>query len=243
MQGRSSEIPKLRQERSLGDIVGDAFTILFSDLPVLAKLVAPAVLVGIAGSLVVYGVGSDDENLATAILYIELPLLLVAFQVVSAAVIARLNARDQGRELDSGDALDLAQEKFGDVVTASLRSTAIVFLLSATVIGLPWAIKRLVKWAFIVQSIVVDGQTSETALSYSESMVQGRWWITFGRIVACALILLLPAAILSQAISAIVPGVLGVIASHATDFVTLPFGMITSTLIFFDLKLRKGPAV
>ena len=99
------DLPRLRQTRALGAVIGDAFSILFSDLPVLAKTVAPAVLVSVAGALIIYGLG-DDEALTTIALYIELPILLIAFQLVSAAVIARLDARDHGRELESGDALD-----------------------------------------------------------------------------------------------------------------------------------------
>jgi hypothetical protein len=232
------DLPRLRQTRALGAIIGDAFSLLFSDLPVLAKTVAPAVLVSVAGGLVIYGLG-DDETLTTIALYIELPILLLAFQLVSAAVIARLDARDHGRELESGDALDVAQERFRDVVSASLRATGIVFLLSITVVGMPWAVKRLVKWAFIIPSIVVDAQTGETALAYSESLVLGRWWVTFGRLAASTLVLLLPALVVNQVILAAIPGVAGVILSHVTDFITLPYGMITTALLYFDLKARR----
>lgn len=234
-----AELPQLRQQRDLGAVIGDAFTILSSDLSSLAKTVAPAVLVSVAVSLVLYGL-RNDQTLTTIAVYVALPFLLIAFQLVSAAVIARLNARDQGRELESGDALDVAQDRFGDVISASVKATGIVFLLSLTVVGIPWAVKRLVKWAFIIQSIIVDGQTGETALAYSESLVLGRWWVTFGRLLGTWLVLVIPTVILNQVVLAAVPGVAGIIASHATDFVTLPFGMITTTLIFFDLKLRSN---
>jgi len=115
-----------------------------------------------------------------------------------------------------------------------------VVLLSLTLIGIPWAIKRLVKWAFIIQSIIVDGQEGEPSLAYSESMVEERWWITFGRLVASGLVVGLPVVIVSQAILLTVPGVLGIIASHIPDFLALPYGIITSTLIYFDLKTRKA---
>jgi hypothetical protein len=71
-------------------------------------------------------------------------------------------------------------------------------------------------------------------------MVEGRWWITFGRLVASGLVVGLPVVIVSQAILLTVPGVLGIIASHIPDFLALPYGIITSTLIYFDLKTRKA---
>jgi len=197
------------------------------------------VLVNIAIGLIALAV-EDDEELANVIIVLTLPVQLLAYQLVSAAAVANLNSRDLGREIDSGDALDVAQERFGDVVGASLRAIGIVVLLSVTIIGVPWAIKRLVKWAFIIQSIIVDGQGGEGSLAYSESLVQGRWWATFGRLLASAIVVGLPVVIVSQVILAAVPGVLGVIASHLPDFIALPYGIITATLIFFDLKQRKA---
>ena len=231
--------PGLRRERNLGAIIGDSFSLLFGHWGGLARIVAPAVLVNVAVGLLAYAV-EDDEALSGVLLVAALPVQLVAFQLVSAAAVAGLNSRDQGGEIDSGAALDSAQERFGDVVGASLRATGIVVLLSLTLIGIPWAIKRLVKWAFIIQSIIVDGQEGEPSLAYSESMVEERWWITFGRLVASGLVVGLPVVIVSQAILLTVPGVLGIIASHIPDFLALPYGIITSTLIYFDLKTRKA---
>jgi hypothetical protein len=229
----------LRQERDLGAVIGDSFSILFAHWPSLAKTVAPAVLVSLAASLLAYGV-QDSDVLYTIVVLAALPVQFVAYQLVSAAVIANLNSRDMGREIDAGDALDVAQDRFTDVVSASVRATAIAFALFVTIAGIPWAIKRLVKWAFIIQSIIVDGQTGDASLAYSESLVLGRWWVTFGRLVACGLIVGLPAVIVSEVILLAAPGVIGIIASQVTDFLALPFGIISTTLIFFDLKSRKA---
>jgi hypothetical protein len=229
----------LRRERDVGAIIGDSFILLFGHWGGLARIVAPAVLVNVAIGLLAYAV-EDDEALSSVLLFAALPVQLVAFQLVSAAAVAGLNSRDQGREIDSGAALDSAQERFGDVVGASLRATGIVVLLSVTLIGIPWAIKRLVKWAFIIQSIIVDGQRGEPSLAYSESVVEGRWWITLGRLVASGLVVGLPVVIVSQVILLAMPGVVGIIAAHVLDFLTLPYGIISTTLIFFDLKTRKA---
>jgi hypothetical protein len=229
----------LRRERDISAVISDGFALLFPNWSTLARTVTPAVLVNIAASLIVFGVAGDEE-VAQAVLLATLPFQILAYQLVSAAVIAHLLSRDQGRNLDSGDALDVAQDRFGDVVGASVRAVGISVLLAMTVVGLPWAIKRGIKWAFIVQSIIVDGQPGEPSLKYSEALVQGRWWNTFGRLLTAGLILLLPAVILSSLVQLAIPGVIGVILSHATDFLTLPYGMITTTLIFFDLKLRKA---
>lgn len=229
----------LRRQRDLGTVISDSFSLLFSDWPRLARMVAPAVMVNLAVSLIAFGV-KDNDALVIAVVYLTLPVQFVAYQLVSAAVIAQLNSRDLGRDLDVGDALDVAQDRFGDVAGASLRSAGITILLAVTVIGLPFAIYRFVRWAFIIQSIVVDGQKGEASLAYSAALVQGLWWVTFGRLLVSAIVLGVPAVIISIAIQEAVPGVLGVIASHSPDFLVLPFGIITTTLIFFDRKLQKA---
>lgn len=234
-----TETVPLRRQRDLGSVIGDGFSILFRHWAGLARTVAPAVLVNLAVSLLIFGV-EEDEVLASLVSLAGLPVQFVAYQLVSAAVIASLNSRDLGREIESGDALDIAQQRFGDVLGASIRATGIIVLLSITIVGLPWAIKRLVKWAFIIQSVIVDGQGGEPSLAYSESLVLGRWWVTAGRLLVSGLVVGLPAVIVSQIILGAVPGVIGVIASHATDFVALPFGIIVTTLIFFDLKQRRS---
>jgi hypothetical protein len=63
--------------------------------------------------------------------------------------------------------------------------------------------------------------------------------VTFGRLAASTLVLLLPALVVNQVILAAIPGVAGVILSHVSDFLTLPYGMITTALLFFDLKSRR----
>jgi hypothetical protein len=230
----------LRRQRDLGAIFNDAFSLLFAGTAGYAWMVAPAILVNIALTLVAFGL-DEEPLLRDGVLFVSLPIRLVAYQLVSAAVIASLDARDRGRAIASGDALDVAQSRFGDVVSASLRSTAIVFLLGVTVIGIPWAIKRVVKWAFIVQSIIVDGQRGEPSLAYSEALVRGHWWRTFGLLTTITLFGLMATLVLSQIVLVVVPGLGGVILAHAVDLLVLPFGIIATTLIFFDLKQRKGP--
>jgi hypothetical protein len=232
------ELPRLRQQRDLGSIIGDGFTLLTSRWPLLAMTIAPAILVSVALSLIQYGL-RDETALNLLILFLSVPISIIAFELASAAAVVQLNALDSSRTMTASEALDAAQERFGDVVSASLRSTLIVFLLLVTVIGIPLGIHRAVKWCLMVPSIMLDGQTGETALDYSASLVQGRWWRTAGRLLVTGLIAGVPALVLGGVIASAVPGVAGVILSHVPDLLVAPFGIITVTLIFFDYKLRR----
>ena len=229
----------LRRQRDLGTVISDSFTILFASWSILAMIVAPAVLVGLAFSLIEYGVG-DDELVTALIILASLPVQFVAYELVGAAVVAQINGRDLGQTMAAGDALDVAQDRFGDVIGAAVRSTAIVFLLAITIVGIPWALKRGVEWAFLTEAIIIDGQKGEPSLAYSAALVLGNWWSTFGRLLVAGIVIGIPTVMLSSLIALAVPGVIGIIASSVPEFLALPFGIIATTLIFFDLKLRKS---
>jgi len=229
----------LRRQRDLGTVISDSFTILFASWSILAMIVAPAVLVGLAFSLIEYGVG-DGEAITVLILLASLPVQFVAYELVGAAVVAQINGRDLGQTMAAGDALDVAQDRFGDVIGAAVRSTAIVFLLAITIVGIPWALKRGVEWAFLTEAIIIDGQKGEPSLAYSAALVLGNWWSTFGRLLVAGIVIGIPTVMLSSLIALAVPGVIGIIASSVPEFLALPFGIIATTLIFFDLKLRKS---
>ncbi|MPZ48671.1 MAG: hypothetical protein GEU75_05050 [Dehalococcoidia bacterium] len=232
-----TELVTLRQPRDLGRVISDSFAVLGATWTQLCVVVAPAVLVSILIALISVLV-ADVVWLSTVFLLISLPIDLMAYELVSAAGIALLIAREQRQDISTGDALDAAQDRFRAVIVAAFKTTAISVLLCLTIIGIPWAIKRLVLWAFIIQAIMLDRQTGEASLGYSAGLVKGHWWNTFGRLVACFLVAGIPALIVSQIVLEAVPGTLGLILSSTASFISLPFGIIATTLLYFDLKVR-----
>jgi hypothetical protein len=63
-----------------------------------------------------------------------------------------------------------------DVVWTLVRSTLILFALTISIIGLPWAANRSVRWMFGAQAAVLGGIRGKTALDNSAAAVRGRWW-------------------------------------------------------------------
>jgi hypothetical protein len=164
----------------------------------------------------------------------------VASGLVSAAAIALLIAKDSGRATSIGIALDAAQDRAGDVAYATLKSLAIFTLLFVTVIGIPWAIKRLVLWMFVVQAVMIDGQTGSSSLAYSATLVKGRWWRTTGRLFVCFVILGFPFIAAAVATSLLAAGLLESVLGAALSFIGLPLGIIATTLVYFDLKVTAA---
>lgn len=246
---------ELRRERMLGEIVSDAFTIYFAYWRQMATIAIPAVLVSVAFSLLILAVTGDSSSGAFAetesdsldidgwvilITLISLPFQFVAYQLVSGGGVAFMDETDQGKTLAPAEALDAAQARLGTLLRAALRATVIAFLLTITIIGLPLAIWRLVRWIFLSQVIMVDGTQGEQVLAQSAALVQGRWWNTLGRLLVTGLIVTIPVGILGGAFEAAFPGVVGTILSASTGLISIPYGIIATTLMFFDLKIRKA---
>ncbi len=56
-----------------------------------------------------------------------------------------------------------------------LRAYFIVLVLLVTVIGLPWAIRQLVRYQFIPHAVAYDGEDGAGSLRRSSELVRGRW--------------------------------------------------------------------
>jgi Vacuolar protein sorting-associated protein 62 len=63
-----------------------------------------------------------------------------------------------------------------DLVWTLARGWLIVLALTISIIGLPWAVNRSVRWMFGSQAAVLGGIRGKTALDDSATAVRGRWW-------------------------------------------------------------------
>ena len=265
---------ELRKQRNLGDIVSDAFTILFAAWKPLAMIVIPVVAFTVATQLILYAVGDDisdaifaqeefqekvedyvdrldadadaawDWDISPISVIVLAASVLIGFiltVLTSAALVSYLDRSDRGEQVTSADALDDAQDRLGPLIGATLRAALICFLLAITVIGIPFAIYRAVRWIFISQVVMVEGIRGHAVLARSAELIQGKWWNTVGRLIVTALVIQIPTGILSSALTAAFPGVVGILLTSAIGFVTTPFGIIASSLMFFDLFVRKAP--
>lgn len=230
----------LRQRRDLGKIAGDAFTFYGADWRGFVTIGAATIPLSVAGTLI----GGLIEEPA---IWIPPTLGLLAVSVgvyamVAAAVVAHLLQIDGGAPGDEASAFKAAFVRSSDVLRANYRLFFLVLLMSATIVAIPFAIYSAVRWIFATHAIIIDGQVSSNALSYSGGLVQRHWWRTFGRVLFIGLII----AALSTAISAIAdsaPIVLYALLSAITSAFTGPYFSIALTLMYFDLKLRKAEEI
>ena len=226
----------LRKQRDLGEIIQAAITIYMQNLWPLFTIAAIVIPVNIASAI--FQETLDDP--ATAAL-VGLALTLLQFAVgllAGATLIFALSEIDAGRPADFSSAYDVAFERFGRLAGAYLRVLFHVTLFAITIVGIPWAIQRLVRWSFVQQAVILDDTSAQAALSYSADAVAGRWWRTLGIILAISIIVMIP-TLSVYGLFALAPVVVSSIANAIVNAAALPFGVTATTLLYFDLKARR----
>ena len=229
----------LRQRRDLGQIIEAALRLYgqnFSGLFRIAAIVIPlAIAVGIFQAKVksdaigiplvgALGVGQAAVNL-----------------LAGAALMAATTDIEAGRPPDATRAYDVATERFLTLVAAILRVAFHVVLYFVTIIGIPWGIQRAVRWVFVEQAVVLDGAGAKGSLSRSADVVLGSWWRTLGIVLLISLMAAVPGGIAGGLFS-IAPIAVSATATAAVNAVMLPFVVLATTLLYFDLQARKEPA-
>ncbi len=237
MSGRREPQP-LRDPRDLGEIVNDSFSFHFRQVWLFAAIVAPAVLAGVAIALLAYLV-TDDPDVQLLISFAFLPVNVLAYQLVAAGVVAVIKANEEGRVVSAGDALDIAQDRAGDILKVAMR-LMFAAILAGTLVGTYWGVKWLIQWSVAIPAIIFDGLPANEALKESSRLIQGRWWATLGRLIAAGLILGIPAFIVGTVIAAAIPAPIGTILSSLPNLIATPYPIIATVLIFFDRKARTA---
>jgi hypothetical protein len=229
---------QLRRERDLGAIIGDSFSLLFTHFRAFAAIIFPAAITALAISLLILAI--ENETLNTLVLVASVIVQFIVFEIVRSAGVIYLDSLDRREEFPSAEALDRAQQRIGIIAGAAFRSAVIVMLFSITVVGIPFAIMRLVRWAFLSQVIMLEQEHGQAVLAKSAELVKGYWWSTAGRLLVAGIVVGLPAFFVSSVAAATTHGVVSAFVDAALVFITIPYGIISTTLMYFHLKARKA---
>jgi hypothetical protein len=181
----------------------------------------------------------ENAGLSFLLLLLSFAPGLVVGVLAQGAMIKAVIEAEAGRDPDLGEALSASTARVGDMFWASVRGLAICLGFATTVIGLPWAVNRAVKWIFTAQAVMLDGQDSHTALGYSADMVNVRgWWTTFRRLLVLGLVTAIPGVLvwvasLTLIDSFIVRSALQILAGGLTT----PFFAASTTILYLNLRL------
>jgi hypothetical protein len=100
--------------------------------------------------------------------------------ITTAAVAFALREMDSGRPVRAADAFRAAVERLRALAGATARQLGAVILLGITVVGLPFAIRRFVRWSLFAEACALEDRNARGSLRRSAELVAGRWWRTFG---------------------------------------------------------------
>jgi hypothetical protein len=183
-----------------------------------------------------------EAVIALAIGNVASSLLVWLVGLATLTAVARIESRKDNSVLE--DYREMAR-KFPAVVVPRLKAVAIVVLLTVTVVGIPWAVRHVVRWAFIEEAILLDGVPSRDASAASARAVDGRWWhaawallvlgllaYAAGPAVAFGLLLLSGAAV----------STINIVSSLVFAAMT-PFAAVARALLYFSLIAEDRPAI
>lgn len=225
----------LRQRRDLGQIVDAAFRVYRQNFAVFFAIAMLVIPLGIAS-----GIFQTIANQTVAAGVLGLLALCQAGVnlLAAAAIIVALDDIDAGQTPEFGRSYDVAFVRFGALLMGVLRVVFHVVLFTITVIGIPWAIQRIVRWVFVQQAIMLEGASPQESLSRSADVVLGSWWRTAGIWLVLSILAAIPVALVRVGLFFAPPAVSST-AAAAFDALVLPFIVIAMTMLYFDLKSRR----
>jgi hypothetical protein len=232
----------LDQPRTLGELVAVTFDLFGRHLAVFLSLtlvvVAPIVLVvdGVWGRYLAEG-GDVDPPTAAAAASLALGVLVIP-PLVTALHVVVVQALARGEEPTVGGALRSASTRLLPAVAAVVvYSLAVAAGLLALVVPGVWL---AVRWYFCAQAAVVDGLGPADALRRSAQVVEGRWWRTFGVLLAFGVVVGAVGAVGGALAHEIQNGALFTTAWILVQTITLSLTAIFGTLLFFDSRARTA---
>jgi hypothetical protein len=181
---------------------------------------------------------------ATVILALLIGTLaaVIAAAAVTAAVAAALAELDAGRRVTAMAACRLAWNDRRALAGATGLQFVISVLLVLTVVGIPYAIYRLIRTSLFAQACVLESDTARDSLRTSADLTRGQWWRTAGLTALIDALAILSGPIFGVAILLLTSQSLTFIniVGALVYAVTVPCAAIALTLYYFDLEARRA---
>ncbi len=244
MNARSSRL-HLAHPRDLTALFRDSLAVYWTHF---WTFVAIGAAVVVPVQLIVGGIGQEQLTASyesTATLEETIIPTLVSFLVVAPLISAiciyvLLNVSEGGKP-KAREALIAGFEMFTPLFLAVALAT--VGTAAGLLLIVP-GIYLFVRWYFVPQAVVLDGERNVAALSHSSRLTTGFWWRTFALVLVVNIAMLIPSLILTAPFAGIAEStdraIWSLLGSTLTETITAPFVAIFSTLLWFDLRARQA---
>ena len=182
-------------------------------------------------------IGRSDESRLLATLLVGGLLSILESVVVGPAIVSVIQTIRKGGRTDAWRAYGRAYRRIGDLFEGWLRVDLGVLLRALTIVGLPFAIRDMVRWSLFSQAIMIDeARTWQGARATSAAAVSGRWWQTAGKALLFAAIGVIPGPLIGIfLLLTLEPSIefLNVLSSLIYAIV-IPFKYIGLSLMYLD---------
>ena len=245
---RPVDLTELRAKRAFGQLIRTARQLYGRHWRVLLPI-ALFGLVIVAGTNLVAGAlargtgadaaaGRSGVNLALGDL-VETFARPIALAVVAAIVVIFMRLLAEGRPAGFRACWRGMRERFWRILGALLLAMLGIFLMGITVIGLPFAIWKLVGWSFAGQEVLFTDKSIRESLRGSSELVRGRWWRAVRVVLFLVAILFVAGPVLTLGLIFTPLPFLVINLLGALIFaLLLPYVAIGQTLLYFDLQAR-----
>ena len=246
------DLTEVRAKRAFGQLVRAARQLYGRHWRLLVAI-ALAGLVIVAGtnllaSLLAGGSGADTAagrsgvNLALGDL-VESVARPVAYVVVAAIVVIFMRLLVEGRAASFRACWRGMRRRFWRIVAALALATLGIFLMALTVIGLPFAVWKLVGWSFVGQEVLFTDKSLRESFRGSSELVRGRWWRAVRVVIFLVALLFVAGPVLTLGlIFTPLPFLLINLLGALIFALLLPYAVIGQTLLYFDLQARAEEA-
>lgn len=174
-------------------------------------------------------------------------IVSLASTIIAAAMAVVISHCYLNRPVTTGDAYRATMNRLGSLLLTVIWAAIRLILMAVTIIGIPFAIYYGVSWALMSQVVMLENRGGTDATRRSRELVRGFWWKTLGLLVVVAILL----AILVSIPGIIIGAIIGTTSQPFTarllvgifallvSLLTTPIQVAATTLLFYDLKIRK----
>lgn len=191
--------------------------------------------------------GSGTGAGATVALILIAVLGVLAALLSTGAVFKLVLDSYLGRSTDWRESIAFARHRLASLVWLGILSTFLI-VVGFILIIVP-GIWLMVASSVAVPALMLEGLTGFSALKRSLDLVDGRWWATFGRLVAALLLYVVVAIVIGLIAGAIASGIsitnvtlylaLAGALTAVGNILATPFIAAVIAVIYVDLRVRK----
>jgi hypothetical protein len=228
----------LRRTRNLPELLSASFAV-YGDTRLCLKLLT----LSIPG--IVFGLSAIALTRTLPDWTSSFPVFVLGFvetAVLGSAAIYALDQAERGEDASIGGSIAQAWKRVEDLLVAAAMSFAIIGALFVTVVGIPFAIIRMVRWSLTSQAIMIDEQEGDASLAYCAGLVAGYSWPTAGKLLAIFVVQYVPGSLVVELLGLAFDRFYLAFLNVALTALLFPFGVTARTLLYYDLKMRKALA-